>query len=201
MKPNDVVLSWSAPIVPSCSLAGISLGMHVSDLEKALSNYVCDESERLYGFVGSPVLRMERKISPDGAGGYGFYVVDLELTNWRLYYSRSDHPGIELRALHVLVDEWKVYAVKAWMFECLAEEDMPVNSYQGKLPEGLGLGNLVCELLPYTALEYDGAEEWFYTDKNYGGVEVGGCGSDLDDRPDQRITALTVIKKSPFGSG
>ena len=61
----------------------------------------------------------------------------------------------------MLTRDWKVYAVKVWMYECLADDDKPVNSYQGKLPEGIGPGSFVRELLPYTDLEFDNAEEWF----------------------------------------
>ncbi len=53
------------------------------------------------------------------------------------------------------------------------------------------------DLLPYTRLQYDEAEECFYTDENYGGLEVTGYG-DLEDHPDQEIMALTVISKSAY---
>ncbi|WP_157832240.1 hypothetical protein [Pseudomonas sp. 09C 129] len=195
---NCFIISWSAPVVPSHSLAGIPLGAHVEDFERSLSKYVIDEVEGLYRFVGSPVLRMEKRFDSSGDGGYGFYVVDLELTNWRLYYDSKSHPGVETRALHVLTSGWKIHAIKAWMFECLNLGDKPVNSYQGELSGGIGLGSYVRELLPYTGLEFDGAEEWFYTDKNYGGLEVSGCGGDLNDAPDQVIMSLAVIKESPF---
>ena len=196
----EFVISWSAPIVPSVSLAGIPLGMHVREFDVGLSQYVADEAGSLYKFVGAPGLVLDRKIDESGEGGFAFYVADLALTNWNLYYDSDKHPGVECRALHVLVKDWEIYAVKVWMFECLAEGDKPVSSYQGKLPQGLGLGSFVCELLPFTELQFDTAEEWFYTDNNYGGLEVFGCGRELEEAPDQRIMALTVIARSPFGS-
>jgi hypothetical protein len=61
------------------------------------------------------------------------------------------------------------------------------------LPEGIGLGGLVSDLLSFTALEFDEAEEWFYTDEDYGGLEVTGWGVFLEDHPNQVITALCVI--------
>lgn len=191
---SDFSILWTAPIIPSYSLAGIPLGVHVKDVEKVLNKYALKDMEGMYRFVGSPVLRVEKYFDSMGDGGYGFHIVDLELTNWRLYYDSPDHPGVETRALHVLARNWKVYAVKVWVCESLADDNKPVNSYQGKLPEGIGLGSFVRELLPYTDLEFDSAEEWFCTSEEYGGLEVTGYCCDLDDRPDQIITALTVVK-------
>ncbi|SEN45668.1 hypothetical protein [Pseudomonas sp. NFACC39-1] len=190
---SDFIILWTAPVMPSRSLAGIPLGVSVSDFEEVLNKYALNDMGGIYGFVNSPTLRMERSIDSKGDGGYGFHVVDLELTNWRLYYDSPDHAGVETRALHVLTRDWKVYAVKVWMYECLADGAKPVNSYQGTLPEGIGLGSFVRELLPYTDLEFDSAEEWFYTSEEYGGLEVTGYCSDLNDKSDQIITALTVV--------
>ncbi len=188
-----ISISWSAPILPSISLAGIPLGMHVEDFERAIKQYVIDDKAGLYKFTDSPVLLMMKSFDSDGCGGYGFFVHDVDLTNWQLYYDRPDHPGVETRALHVLVREWKIYAIKTWLYESVAQGYKPVSSYQGKLPEGIGLGDLVRDLSPYTELEFDSSEEWFYTDEKYGGLEVCGYGSDLSDDPDQIITSLTVI--------
>ncbi len=65
--------------------------------------------------------------------------------------------------------------------------------YKGTLPGGIGLGSLVSELLPYTRLELDETEEFFYTDDNYGAVEITGLGVPLEDIPDQHITAICII--------
>lgn len=59
------------------------------------------------------------------------------------------------------------------------------------MPAGIGLGSLVSDLLPFTSLEFDSAEEWFYTDQSYGGLE--GRQFLLEDHPDQVVTALCVI--------
>lgn len=191
-----ISISWSAPIAPSQSLAGIPLGMRVTEFEEAIKVYAVNVAEGLYQFSGSPILKMIKNLDSDGGGGYGFFVCDLELTNWRLYYDSPSHPGVESRALHVLVRNRKIHAVKAWLYESLARGDKPVSSYQGKLPEGIGLGDLIRDLSTYTDLEFDSAEEWFYTDEKYGGLEVSGYGCDLNDDPDQIITALTVIGSS-----
>ncbi|WP_218173458.1 hypothetical protein [Pseudomonas gingeri] len=193
---GDFVISWRAGIVPSQSLAGIPLGISVEDFEKNLSRYVIDESRGLYKFQGSPILTLGKELDSNGDGGYGFSVFDRELTGWRLYFSTSDHAGADPRALYVIVRSWKVFAVKVWMFENLRLEELPVNSYAGKLQEGIGLGDLVSEFLKYTELDFDDAEEWFCTDENYGGLEVTGYGGDLSESPDQTIRALTVISRS-----
>ncbi|TWC10990.1 MULTISPECIES: hypothetical protein [unclassified Pseudomonas] len=190
---SDFVIRWSAPILPSHSLAGIPLGVHVDEFEAVLNKYVVDDAKGIYKFVDSPALKMEKHFDSKGEGGYGFHVVDLELTNWRLYYDSPEHLGVETRALHVLTRNWKIYAVKVWMYENLADGQKPVSSYQGKLPENIGLGDFVRELLPYTDLEFDSAEEWFYTDREYGGLEVTGYCCDLNERPDQVIIALAVV--------
>ncbi|EPN31185.1 hypothetical protein A244_38005, partial [Pseudomonas syringae pv. actinidiae ICMP 18807] len=54
----------------------------------------------------------------------------------------------------------------------------------------IGLGSLVSELLPYTQLEFDEAEEWFYTDDKYGEVEVTGLGVPLE-----HISAICIVSK------
>lgn len=197
---SELTISWVAPIIPSQSLAGIPLGTCVETFEAALHKYALNDMEGIYQFSESPTLRMVKSFDSKGDGGYGFYISDLELTNWQLYYDSPNHAGVESRALHVLVRDWEVYAIKVWLYESLADDESPVSSYQGKLPEGIGLGSFIRELLPYTELEFDSAEEWFYTERKYGGLEVTGYCSDLHDKPDQRITALTVIENSPFSS-
>jgi len=191
-------IAWDAPVIPSKELAGIPLGIAIEEFECVLSQYLIDAEKCLYQFDGAPVLVLEKGFDSNGDGGYGFSVYNKKLTNWRLYFSTPDHAGADPRALNVIVRSWKVYAVKAWMFENLKEGSRPVNSYRGKLCGGIGLGDLVRDLLAYTELEFDNAEEWFYTDKNFGGLEVSGYGVDLNDEPDQMIMALTVIEESPF---
>ncbi|GAB7532011.1 hypothetical protein PS3A_44260 [Pseudomonas sp. 3A(2025)] len=105
-----IKISWRAPIKPSESLAGILLGTHVRDLERAFAEYASDCTQGEYVFLESPALRMEKGFDSNGDGGYGFFIVDPELTNWRLYYDRSDHPGVESRALHVLTRNWRAVA-------------------------------------------------------------------------------------------
>jgi hypothetical protein len=87
-----------------------------------------------------------------------------------------------------------VRAVKVWHFEKLKEGEVPKNIYRGKLPENIGLGDQVCDLLPYAKLVYDSAEELFYSDSEYGALEVTGYG-DLDEYPEQVIMAISIISE------
>jgi len=192
---KEILISWTAPIIPSHSLAGIPLGLLASEFESSLEKYLIDPHCSTYKFEGSPELVMEKHIDLNGNGGFGFGVCNLELTNWRLYYDSPNHPGVNPNALTVIVRSWKVYAVKVWQFESTREGELPVYSYQGKAPIEIGLGNYVKDLLSFSNLAFDNSEEWFYTDSTYGGLEVTGLGADIDlqDDSEQRISALCVI--------
>lgn len=195
---NMISISWSAGIVPSKELAGIPIGTSLGDFERSLSEYLVDAERRLYKFDGGPLLVMEKWFDPDGNGGLSFSVYDRDLTNWKFFFPSPDHAGADPRALNVIVKAGKVFAVKVWMFEKYEEGGRPLNSYKGKLPGGIGLGDKVSDILPYAELEFDDVEEWFYTDSEYGGLEVSGHGVELEEDPEQIIMALTVIKDSPF---
>lgn len=191
---KNKVISWNAPIAPSISMAGIELGMNASEFLDLLSMYVVDGGNNLYQFEMSPILRLLKNNSNDDEI-YLFSVHDKELTNWRLYFNTPDHLGANPRALGVVVRDGKVYSVKVWHFEKLKEGDVPKNIYRGKLPENIGLGDLVCDLLPCAKLTYDDAEELFYSAGEYGALEVTGYG-DLDEYPDQIIMAISVNSES-----
>ena len=194
MKNNkNIVISWNAPIVPSISMAGIKLGMNANELSNLLSMYLVDHVNNLYQFEMSPILRLTKSNSNDDEI-YLFSVHDKELTNWRLYFNTPDHLGANPRALGIVVRDGKVHSVKVWHFEKLKEGDLPKNIYRGKLPENIGLGDLISDLLPCAKLIYDDAEELFYSDSGYGALEVTGYG-DLDEYPDQVIMAISVISE------
>ena len=198
MNEKNFSIAWDAPIIPSHSLAGIPLQVRVEDFDLVLENYLVNREKSWYQFEKSPLVYLEKYLDAAGNGGYGFGVVDIDLTNWRLYFDSPSHVGIQRKALAILIREFRVYAIKIWQFESLGSNSMPTHSYQGKLPEGIGLGSCVKDLLPYSALEFDSAEEWFITDPSYGGLEVTGLGADMDlsDEPDQKISALCVISCS-----
>lgn len=186
------VISWAAPIVPSVSMAGIELGQSVDELVDLLSFYAVDVSNNLFKFEMSPVLQLRRSKSGDGEI-FLFSVYDRELTNWRLYFDSPDHSGANPRALAIVVHAGEVHSVKAWHFEKLKDGDKPRNIYSGKLMEHIGLGDFVGDLLPYVTLSYDDAEEWFYADGEFEGLEVTGYGT-LEEYPDQIIMAISVCR-------
>jgi hypothetical protein len=186
-------ISWRAPVVPAKSLAGIPLAISVAEFEKVLGFYLVDENKAIYQFEDSPVLSMAKGIDSDGNGGYGFSVFDRDLTNWRLFFNTPEHAGADPRALYVIVRSWKIYAVKAWLFEKYGEGGGPVNSYKGKLACGIGLGDVLSDLLAYSNLEFDAEEEWYVASDGYSGLEVSGYGVSLEESPRQVIMALAVL--------
>lgn len=196
-KIDDLSISWNAPIIPSHSIAGIPLGLDVDDLNELLQIYLLDRGNNLYQFAESPVLNLKKNTNVDGTEIYLFSVNQKDLTNWHFFFDSPDHVGANPRALGIVIREKKVHAVKIWHFEKLRDGERPQNIYRGKMPGDIGLGDLVGSLLSYSRLHYDQVEEWFYTDPEYGGVEVTGYG-DLTEFPDQIITALAVISSSGY---
>ncbi|MFF7707584.1 hypothetical protein [Pseudomonas sp. NPDC007930] len=177
-------ISWFAPVVPSISLAGIPLGASDEVLSRVFLEYLVDASGQLYKFEGSPILRLRtRGLDEFGNGGYSFFLFDDSVVNEML----KGTP-----ALSVMIRGGRVYAVKVYDFSFPGDRSQNL-VYKGTSPGGVGLGNLVSDLLPFAILNFDSAEEWFCTDQNYGGLEVTGWGVPLEDHPDQIITALCVI--------
>lgn len=194
---SNAIISWNAPIVPSCSLAGIPIGLHVEEFRKSLCFYLVDREENLYQFDSAPLLQLKHSAKLNDDETFLFNVHDRGMTNWSLYFDTPHHAGANPRALAIIIRENRIHAIKVWHFERLKKDQKPKHIYRGKLIENIGLGDLVKDLLPYTKLQYDEAEECFYTDEKYGGLEVTGYG-DLEDHPDQEIMALTVISKSAY---
>ncbi|MCH5488897.1 hypothetical protein [Pseudomonas syringae] len=181
---SDFSISWVAPIVPSVSLAGIPLDISAEVLERVLLKYLVDASSLLYKFENSPDLLLRTHgLDELGNGGYSFSLFNDAIINNLL----KGTP-----ALSIMVRAGKVYAVKVYDFSFSGEFAREF-VYKGVLPAGIGLGSLVSDLLSFTSLEFDSAEEWFYTDQSYGGLEVTGWGVPLEDHPDQVVTALCVI--------
>lgn len=185
MKPsNDFSVSWVAPIVPSISLAGIPLGVNAEVLRGVLLKYLVDAASQMYKFENAPSLRLRTHgLDELGNGGYSFSLFDDAVINDLL----KGTP-----ALSIMIRGGEVYAIKVYDFSFSGEFAQEL-VYKGVLPAGIGLGSLVSDLLPFTSLEFDSAEEWFYTDQDYGGLEVTGWGVPLEDHPDQIVTALCVI--------
>ena len=170
--------------MPSVSLAGIPLHVDADVLKCVLLGYLVDENNSLYQFDDSSVLRLKLySLDEGGDGGYSFFLSDVSVINGLNKFTP---------ALSVIIKSSKVCAVKVYDFSFSGEQAQNF-IYKGALPEGIGLGGLVSDLLPFTTLEFDEAEEWFCTDEDYGGLEVTGWGVPLEDHPNQVITALCVI--------
>lgn len=182
-KAESLAISWHAPIVPGTSLAGVPLSIDVDFLECVLLRYLVDRDGGIYRFDQGPELHLASNLDENGNGGYSFSIANDEV----VHELKRGTP-----ALSILVRDRRVYAIKIHDFSFpgdLAEQLV----YKGALPGGIGLGDLVSDLLPFSVLEFDEAEEWFYTDRSYGVLEVTGWGVPIEDRPDQRITAICVI--------
>lgn len=185
MKPlENFSVTWDAPIVPGVSLAGIPLHASAIDLEAVFSRYLIDKSSLLYRFEGAPGLCLSwYGLDECGNGGYSFSIFDDEIVS-------EFRKGVP--ALSVLIRNGKVYAVKVYDFSFPGEPEHRF-VYKGLLSGGIGLGSLVSDILPFTSLEFDEAEEWFNTGRDYGALEVTGWGGALEEQPNQLITAICVI--------
>lgn len=185
---DGFVVSWDAPVVPSVSLAGIPLKTSAQRLREVLLRSAVDDGLSVFQFDRGPRLRLESySLDEYGNGGYAFFLLDREIIN----KSKALIP-----ALSIMIREYKVYALKIYDFSFPGERCREY-IYRGKLPQAIGLGDRVAVLSQFTKLEFDEAEGWFYTDVDYGGLEVTGLGVPLEDYPDQKINALCVISKSP----
>lgn len=194
---SNTIISWNEPIVPSYSLAGIPISLHLEEFKKLLFSYLVEREKNVYQFESAPLLQLKQSVELNGDENFLFNVHDRDMTNWSLYFNTPHHAGANPRALAIVFRENRIHAIKVWHFEKLEKDQKPKHIYRGKLIENIGLGDPVKNLLLYTRLQYDEAEECFYTDEKYGGLEVTGYG-DLEDHPDQEIMALTVISKSAY---
>ncbi|PKH17713.1 hypothetical protein [Pseudomonas fluorescens] len=186
MKPLDnFSVVWDAPVVPGVSLAGIPLHASAVALEAVLSRYLAYKNSLRYRFEGAPDLCLNRyDLDECGNGGYSFSIFDDEIVS----EFKKGTP-----ALSILVRSGRVYAVKVYDFSFPGE---PAHKfvYKGLLSECIGLGSHVSDILPFTSLEFDEAEEWFCTGRDYGALEITGWGAPLEEQPNQLITAICVIQ-------
>lgn len=194
---NNIIVSWNAPIIPSNSIVGIPLGLEHEYLKSIIDRYIINKKDGLYKFDGSPVLRLDSFILDNqGDGFYHFLVNDPKLTNRENLNELQD--SFYSRALHIGIRFNRVFFIKVWAFEVFENEIESKYSYQGKTFEDLGLYSKVVDFSQYSKLEFDSAEEWFYTDQNYGRVEITGYGQSLEDFPEQEVMAIAVIQESAY---
>lgn len=184
MASDSFFIDWYAPVVPGVSLAGIPLGVGLTELEAALASYLVEKKNSIYRFIGSPDLQMHRyELDRCGDCGLSFSIFDDALI---------DDLKKGIPAVSILIRAGRVCAIKAYDFSFSGDSAEKL-VYKGFLPGGIRLGSPVSEILLLTKLEFDEAEEWFYTDPGYGVVELSGWGVPLSDEPGQLITAICVI--------
>lgn len=176
---------WDAPIIPGVSLAGIPLHASAVDLEAVFSRYLVDKISLKYRFDRGPDLCLRGcSLDESGNGGYVFSLFEDHIVS-------EFKKGIP--ALSVLVRGGRVFALKVYDFSFpgdLASEFF----YKGLWSGCIGLGSPVSDVLAFTSLEFDEAEEWFYAGHDYSGLEITGWGVPLEDHPNQLITAICVIE-------
>jgi hypothetical protein len=195
-RNKKMKLSWDAPIIPSESIAGVNIGLKENELNEILLNYVVDKINGLYKLEKSPVLELSKIISVERKL-YLFNVHDKELTNWRNFFSKPNHSGANPRALAISLINGIVNSVKVWHFEKLKVGQLPKNIYRGKLPGDFGLNDVLLGMSNYVNLTYDENENSFYSDRDYGAVEIGSYG-DREDYPDQVIMSIAVNSGDAF---
>lgn len=183
MNAKSFSISWGALIVPEVSLAGIPLTVNVEDFICVLARYAVNKEAQLYQFPEGPLLVMKLNIGSDGNGGCSFLLKDVDVVN---------KIKREVPAISIDFKNGKVCAIKVYDFSFSGEKAGDL-VYRGRLKEGIGLGSDVSRLLDYTSLDFDESEGWFYTDDNYGLVEVTGWGVPLEVRPEQCITAICIV--------
>lgn len=111
-----------------------------------------DKNSLRYRFKGAPDLCLSGYgLDECGNGGYSFSIFDDEFVS-------ELKKGVP--ALSVLIRSGRVYAVKVYDFS-FPNEPGHRFVYKGLLSECIGLGSLVSDILPFTSLEFDEAEEWF----------------------------------------
>lgn len=185
--------SWSAPIVPGVALAGIELGTHLEDFKDFLKVFCIDPVGGLYKFPGAPLLLLD-VANKSGQVYFKFSVADLALTGWYLQFPDSKRVLSETRALVVGFLDEKVFNISVWMFDyfdSLGDKKLTY-SYQGCLVEGIKLGSKMDFADSFYELDFDEAEEWFYTKP--GGVIFGGGGvGDLEESKDQVVFMIMVV--------
>lgn len=185
--------SWSAPIVPGVTLAGIELGTALEEFKVSLDAFCVDSTKGLYKFPGAPLFLLEIVEKP-GRVYFGFSVADLALTGWYLQFPDSKRVLSETRALVVAFSDGKVSNISVWMFDyfdSLGDKKLTY-SYQGCLAEGIKLGSRMDCADFYYELDFDEGDEWFYT--RSGGIIFGGGGvGDLEESKDQVVLMIMVV--------
>lgn len=166
-------LDWSAPIEPGSSMLGLQLGMTFADVQ-ALFKFDSTSERRATGILNSPRLIVDS----DKEGSILLRAADMDnvVYDWQ----------------NVLVRLIFDHGVLTLMIVQFSKGDEAYR-YQGKIFGKVGLGSQVSEMLEFAPLEYDDAEEVFYSN-GLKGLELGGSNAcDLTANPSQIITSIRIF--------
>ncbi|MFS8048044.1 hypothetical protein [Rhizobium sp. BR 314] len=166
-------LDWSAPIEPGNSMLGLQLGMTFANV-RALFEFDSTSESRATSFLNSPRLIVDS----DKEGIIFLRAADMDnvVYDWQNILVRLifDHGALKLMIVEFSKGD-EAYR------------------YQGKIFGKVGLGSQVSEMLEFAPLEYDDAEELFYSN-GLKGLELGGSNAcDLTTNPSQIITSVRIF--------
>jgi hypothetical protein len=161
-------IDWAAPIEPGRGMLGLNLGMTLSTARALLG-----EDGNIMAFANSPRLTVD--YSEDGL--ILLRAADMDNCNY-------DWQNIVAR---LIFESGRLVGIVA-----LGDRDNDAYAYKGRLFNKVGIGTPVSDLLNIGPIEYDSAEEVFFSDK-WSGVEIGGSDAcDLSVNPTQIITFFRV---------
>lgn len=168
----NINLDWSAAIKPGEGMIGLTLGAPLSAVRDALVG-----NGDFVTFDNSPNLT----IDSTRPGALIIRATDL-----------LDHPHDWQSMLARLI--FKDDKLATIIVDGLKGND--TYAYKGKFSESIGLGSRVSDLLALGPIDFDSAEEVFFSEQ-WRGMEVGGGSCDLTDDPFQVINFLKVYLLEP----
>ncbi|MDB0573848.1 hypothetical protein LBW59_24180 [Ralstonia solanacearum] len=171
-------INWAAPIEPGKTMLGLSIGMRVESVKKMLR--VSGESScEVIKFQNSP--RMLVDCSKDGVILFRAADVVNAVYAWQDVFARLIFDQGILRSIIVLTH--------------IGDD---AHQYKGKMFDRFGLGSRVADLLEYGPVEYDEADEVFFS-LSLKGLEVAGTSScDLSTDPEQTATFIRVFQSESY---
>ncbi|WP_156441746.1 hypothetical protein [Burkholderia sp. MSMB1078WGS] len=161
---------WEAPIEPGRAMLGLPLGLSHDAIKKLIG---CDGEtlQRIVKFHNSPRLLIDCR----EPGVIFFRAADMEnvVYDWQNILARL--------------------VFKKNVLESIVVESVVGGAgyeYKGKIFTRVGLGAKVMDLLEFGSLEYDDADEVFYSD----GLEIAGNDScDLSVNPNQVVVYIKIF--------
>ena len=166
-------LNWAASIEPGHAMLGLSLGMGLDDVREIFKGRG-NPSNDFVTFLNSPRLIMDSSKED---------VILLRAADMKnVAYAWQNVLARLVFSQNVLTS-----------IVVISNRDDDEYRYQGKIFGKVGLGSLVSDLLDFVSLEYDDAEEVFYSD-GLQGLEVGGTSAcDLSVDQSQIVTFIRIF--------